>query len=60
MTTFEDKKKLSEQFPPETQVLVEFENIKDPNEPPYKMVYNYNYSYIINNNIGNSKKNNNK
>ena len=40
MTTFEDKKKLSEQFPPETQVLVEFESIKDPNEAPYKMVYN--------------------
>ena len=41
MATYEDKKKLAEQFPPETKVLVEFESIKDPNEPPYKMVYNY-------------------
>ena len=59
MATYEDKKKLAEQFPPGTQVLVEFESIKDPNEPPYKMVYNNIYSYIINN-IGSSKKNNNK
>ena len=29
MSTYEDKKKLAEQFPPETNVLVEFESIKD-------------------------------
>ena len=40
MTTYEDKKKLAEQFPPGTKVLVEFGNIKDPKESPLK-VYLY-------------------
>ncbi len=39
MTTYEDKKKLAEQFPPGTKVLVEFENIKDPKESPFKSVF---------------------
>ena len=39
MTTYEDKKKLAEQFPPGTKVLVEFENIKDHKESPFKSVF---------------------
>ena len=38
MTTYEDKKKLAEQFPPGTNVLVEIEGIKDPKEVPFKTV----------------------
>ena len=59
MATYEDKKKLAEQFPPETKVLVEIESIKDPKDSPFKIVYNQNYIYIINI-IGNSQKNINK
>ena len=39
MATYEDKKKLAEQFPPGTKVLVEFGNIKDPKESPFKSVF---------------------
>ena len=48
MSTYEDKKKLAEQFPPETNVLVEFESIKEPKECPFKNVYNMNYIYNYN------------
>ena len=39
MATFEDKKKLAEQFPPGTNVLVEFESMRDPKESPFKTVH---------------------
>ena len=38
MKTYEDKKKLAEQYPPNTKVLVEMENIKDPKESAFKTV----------------------
>ena len=54
MTTYEDKKKLAEQFPPETEVLVEIESHRDPKESPFKIVYIfYKYNYVIKN-IGKS------
>ena len=43
MKTYEEKKKLAEQFPPNTKVLVEMENIKDPKESPFKTVFKYNF-----------------
>ena len=39
MKSYEEKKKIAEQFPPGTKVLVEFENIKDPKESPFKSVF---------------------
>jgi hypothetical protein len=39
MSTYEDKKKMAEQFPPGTNVLVEIESIKDPKESPFKAVF---------------------
>ena len=39
MKSYEEKKKIAEQFPPGTKVLVEIENIKDPKESPFKEVH---------------------
>lgn len=38
MKTYEDKKKMAENFPPGTKCLVEIENVKDPKENPFKQV----------------------
>ena len=38
MKTYEDKKKMAENFPPGTKCLVEIENVKDPKENPFKYV----------------------
>ena len=38
MKTYEDKKKMAENFPPGTKVLVEIESVKDPKENPFKYV----------------------
>ena len=46
MTSYEDKKKLALQYPKDTQVLVEMENIKDPKADPFKTVYNINHSFL--------------
>ena len=40
MKTYEEKKKMSENFPPGTECLVEIENVKDPKENPFKHVSN--------------------
>ena len=40
MKSYEDKKKMAENFPPDTQCLVEIENVKDPKENPFKQVSN--------------------
>ena len=60
MTTYEDKKKLSEQFPPGTKVLVEIESIKDPKESPFKTVHITLNLFIFNYHIGNNQKNTNE
>ena len=39
MKTYEEKKKMAENFPPGTKVLVEIETIKDPKESPFKEVF---------------------
>ena len=48
MKTYEEKKKMAENFPPGTKVLVEVETVKDPKENPFKKVskisYNHNYN----------------
>ena len=41
MKTYEEKKKLAEQFPEKTKVLVEIENVKDPKDSPFKTVIKY-------------------
>jgi len=41
------KKKMAENYPPGTQVFVEFETVKDPKENPYKLVN----KYIFNQNL---------
>ena len=38
MSTYEDKKKMAENFPPDTQCLVEFDSVKDPKDNPFKQV----------------------
>jgi len=47
MKTYEEKKKMAENYPPGTQVYVEFETVKDPKENPYKLVN----KYIFNQNL---------
>jgi hypothetical protein len=48
MKTYEEKKKMSENFPPGTECLVEFETVKDPKENPFKFVRKYLYLLNIN------------
>lgn len=48
MKTYEDKKKMAENFPPGTECLVEFETVKDPKENPFKKVRKYIYLININ------------
>ena len=44
MKTYEDKKKMSENFPEGTKCLIEFESVKDPKENPFKHVRKFNFN----------------
>jgi hypothetical protein len=49
MKSYEDKKKMSENFPPGTECLVEIENVKDPKENPFKkVIINFLINYFLN------------
>ncbi len=41
MKTYEEKKKMAENFPPGTKCLIEIEAVKDPKENPFKTVSSY-------------------
>ena len=47
MKSYEDKRKMAEHFPKGTKCLVEFENVKDPKENPFRYVRKNNYFIYI-------------
>lgn len=48
MKTYEDKKKMAENFPEGTKCLIEFESVKDPKENPFKQVRKFKFNLIFN------------
>lgn len=44
MKSYEEKKKMIEHFPKGTECLVEFDNVKDPKENPFKLVSKFFYN----------------
>ena len=46
MKTYEDKKKMADNFPEGTKCLIEFESVKDPKENPFKQVRKFNLIYL--------------
>ena len=48
MKSYEDKKKMAENFPEGTKCLIEFESVKDPKENPFKQVRKFKFNLIFN------------
>ena len=49
MKTYEDKKKMADNFPEGTKCVIEFESVKDPKENPFKQVRKF--KFILKKNI---------